>query len=470
MTAQNAESPKEKCGLFGVFGMRLDAARLVHSGLWALQHRGQESSGIASSDGKKIYCHKAMGLVAQVFLEKHFLDLPGSMAIGHNRYSTSGGSSENHCQPTIDRHKLVALAHNGNLPIVEKLEKFLKNIGFNTSLLNDSEMMCEAIGFYLSKGLTLGESLRKCYPLFTGAFSLLIMTKNELAAVRDSKGIRPLSIGKLQGGYVFSSETCALDTVGVKFVRDVKPGELVIVNQKRNLTSVQLALGQQRLDIFEFVYFARPDSVLLGKSVYEVRKNLGRNLAVDCRIQADVVVPVPDSAIPSAIGFAEILGIPLDHGLSKNRYIHRTFIKPAKILRESGVEMKINPLPGVLKGKRVVVVDDSIVRGTTSKRLVKKIRRAGAAEVHMVISSPPIRFPDFYGIDIPNQEDLIAANMTVLQTQRFIGADSLLYLSHQGLIDSTGLSESLFSTSCFTGDYPIDIGERRSEIKKTKFK
>jgi len=457
------DKPREKCGIFGVYGKGFEAARLVHTGLWALQHRGQESSGIASSDGKQIYCHKKMGLVAHVYDETNLKKLPGFIAIGHNRYSTSGESIARHSQPIVIEKFNLALAHNGNLPNTTEIKKFLTEKKVTFAGLNDSEMMCRMIAFFLGKGLSLEEAVKKSFPFFTGVFCLLIMTKNKLVAVRDSFGIRPLSIGKLNGGFVFSSETCAFDTIGATYLRDVKPGEMVVVSDQK-ISSWQLSLGKQKLDIFEFIYFARPDSQLLGKSVYEVRKNLGRHLAREYKIKADVVVPVPDSAIPAALGFCEVTKIPLDHGLTKNRYIHRTFIRPAKSLREDGVEMKLNAMAGVLAGKKVIVIDDSIVRGTTSRRIVKKIRQAGAKEVHFFVSSPPVKFPDFYGIDTPSQGDLIGAMKNIEEVRRFIGADSLNYLSYKGMIKATGLSESLFSTSCFSGVYPVDIGERAREV------
>lgn len=454
----------EKCGIFGVYGKGFDAARLTYFGLYALQHRGQESSGITASDGKEIRFHKANGLVAHVYSEENLHLLKGHMAIGHNRYATSGVSEEDHNQPVITRGRLFSLAHNGNLPSTQKIEQFLKKKGKETTNLNDSELMYEAIKYYLVKGYTIQKAVSLAYPLFTGAFSLLIMTKDKVVAVRDECGMRPFSIGTLGTGYVFSSETCAMDTIGATFLRDVKPGEMVICS-KNGLLSHQLVSPRPRFDVFEFVYFARPDSVLMGKSVNEVRRNLGKHLAQEYPIRADVVIPVPDSAIPQALGYAQESGIPFDHGLIKNRYIHRTFIQPGQGLREVGVKMKLNPLGYVLKGKRVIIVDDSIVRGTTAKKLVSRIREAGAKEVHLMISSPPVKFPDFYGIDTPHQKDLIAATMTLSQMQEYIGCDTLGFLSYGGLIEAIGLPEDELSLSCFTGEYPIAILERQSEVE-----
>lgn len=450
------------CGIFGAFNVK-EAARITYFGLYALQHRGQESSGIVSSDGATLKIHKGTGLVAQVFKEKDFDYLKGNLAIGHNRYGTSGGGGSLHSQPVHKKNSRLAVAHNGNFPSTKKIKIFLKERHISIKGLNDSELIYELINYHLHKDNTLEESIKLSLPYLNGVFCLLILTPDKLAAFRDPFGIRPLSIGKSNGGYVFSSETCALNTVNAKFLREVKPGELVIAS-KKGLKSYQLLPPEQKLDIFEFVYFSRPDSKILGKSVNEIRKNLGKQLARECKINADVVIPVPDSAIPAALGFSMESGIPLDFGLIKNRYVHRTFIQPTQKLREREVEMKLNPLRNVLEGKDIIVVDDSIVRGTTSKKIVSMLRRAGAKSVHLLISSPPVKYPDFYGINTPNQKDLIASNLTHEQTTRFIGADSLCYLSYPGLIKATELPESLFCTSCFTGDYPIDIGDRKKGI------
>ncbi len=457
---------REKCGIFGVYGAGFEAARLVHPGLWALQHRGQESSGIASSDGKKIYLHKGMGLVAHVFAEKDLKALRGYMAIGHNRYSTSGGSTDLHIQPILEKvgtDKFIALVHNGNLPSTKKLEEFLKKERQSIPGLNDSEMMAKAILVYMRKGLSLEKALQKSYPLFTGVFCILVMDEEKIIALRDSFGIRPLCIGKLNGGYIVASETCALDIVGAKFLREINPGEMILISDQ-GLKSVQVEKSRQKLDVFEFVYFARPDSILLGKSVDQVRQNLGKELAKENLVKADIVIPVPDSAIPAAIGFSRQSGIPFEMGLIKNRYIHRTFISPERHTRGKIVQLKLNPMRHILENKRVIVVDDSIVRGTTSKQIVRMIRNAGAKEVHMLISSPPYKYPDFYGIDTPNQKDLIAANESISEIVKFLGVDSLHYLSYQGLIRAVGLPEDILCTSCFTGEYPMDIGERVKEV------
>lgn len=456
----------EKCGIFGVYGRGFEAARLVHPGLWALQHRGQESSGIASSDSKKIYLHKGMGLVSHVFAEKDLRKLKGYLAIGHNRYSTSGDSVQTHAQPILEKingKNYFALVHNGNLPSLKKLEKFLKINKISTKGLNDSEMIAKAIAVYMKKGLKLEDAIIKAYPLFTGVFCLLIMDEQKLIAVRDSFGIRPLCLGKLNGGYILASETCALDIVGAKFLREIKPGEMLVISDK-GLKSIQVQKGEQKLDVFEFVYFARPDSILLGKSVDLVRQNLGVELAKENEIRADIVIPVPDSAIPAAIGFSRESKILFEMGLIKNRYIHRTFISPEEHTRHRIVQLKLNPMKHVLSGKKVAVIDDSIVRGTTSKQIIKMIKDAGAKEVHLLISSPPVKFPDFYGIDTPQQKQLIAASKDIKQIAKDLGVDSLHYLSYKGLIKATGLPEEVLCTACFTGNYPADIGERRKEI------
>ncbi len=457
----------EKCGIFGIYGKDVDVARLTFFGLFALQHRGQESSGIAVGNGKDIDCYKDTGLVTHVYNERIIKSLTGHIAIGHNRYSTSEGTGLAHAQPITIGHT-VALAHNGNLPSIAKLVKFLKSKKIDTTGNSDSELMAKTIAYYIEQGESLKEAVTKSFPLFTGAFSLLVMTKDSLVAVRDAYGIRPFCMGQLNSAYVFASETCAFKTVGANFLKEILPGEMVIINDQ-GMETVQLAPGNQKIDIFEFVYFARPDSEILGKSIYEVRKNFGIRLAQECPIEADVVIPVPETAIPVAIGYAEALKIPFEMGLIKNRYIHRTFIEPEQHSRDLGVKMKLTPLPQILGGKKVVVMDDSIVRGTTSRQLVDMLFGAGAKEVHFLISSPPVKYPDFYGIDTPKQENLIGSHQTVEQIRQFLGANTLYYLSLKGLLESTGLPEESFCTSCFTGEYPIDLKERKKEVKKPKY-
>lgn len=454
---------KEKCGIVGIYGKNLPISRLAFFSLFSLQHRGQEASGITTSDGKKFYSHKGAGLVSQIYTEKAIESLKGHVAIGHNRYSTSGGGALAHAQPVINKTQSFALAHNGNLPSVQSLQDFLSlERSLNTDC-SDSELMADAINVYLKKGISLEKAVEKVFPLMTGAFSLVMMDKNTLVAVRDAYGMRPLCLGTIDGGYVVASETCALQTIGATFVREVRPGEMLVINHK-GLKSVQLAKPTPNHDVFEYVYFSRPDSILNGKLVYEVRKNFGKYLAKENKLKVDIVVPVPDTAVPVAIGYSQESGIPMEMGLVKNRYVHRTFIEPDRKSRQNSVALKLVTLKNVLKGKKVAVIDDSVVRGTTSQKLIKNLFKAGAKEVHFLVSSPPVRFPDFYGIDTPLQKDLIAANKSIGQIRKFLGATSLHYLSLNGLIKSIGLPKSKICTSFFTGEYPIDLKERKNEI------
>lgn len=457
---------KEKCAVFGVFSEKAEAARITYFGLFALQHRGQESSGISVSNGRRIKSHKAEGLVSHVYSEPILKKLKGHIAIGHNRYATSGGSN-GHTQPVCNKNDVFALAHNGNIPDTTKLIRFLNSKKLSTKGLNDTELMHKVIWYYMKREkMLIEDAVVKSFPLFTGAFCLVILSREQLIAVRDECGIRPLSLGKLKtGGYVISSETCAINTVNGEFLRDVLPGEMIVID-KFGLKSFQLAKPNQKLDIFELIYFARPDSILLGKSVYEVRRNMGIELAKEYPIPADIVIPVPESAIPAAIGYAQQHNIQFDHGLIKNRYIGRTFIQPDQTMREKSVHMKLNPVTDVIRGKRVVVIDDSIVRGTTAMRIVKLIRSAGATQVHFLSCCPPIHFPDFYGIDTPAQKELIASSLTIDEMRDYITSDSLHFLSYNGLIRSTGLPEEMFCTSSFSGIYPINIGKNKRYIKK----
>ncbi|CAN5182080.1 hypothetical protein BH11PAT4_BH11PAT4_3610 [soil metagenome] len=381
-------APREKCAVFGAIGSDFDAARITFFGLYALQHRGQEGSGIVSSEGEHLHAYRASGLVNQIYTEPVMKKLPGTLAIGHNRYSTSKGGDTEHRQPVIGQDKLVAVAHNGNLPSTKALEVFLKKHGVSARNMSDSELMAAAIRYYMVQGKSVS-------------------------------------------------------------------------------MAVKLAEPDQKLDVFEFVYFARPDSYLLGKSVDAVRQSMGKQLAAETSIQADIVVPVPDSGIPAAQGFSEATGIPLSLSLIKNRYIGRTFIQPEQHLREWMVRMKLNPIRSAIAGKRVVIVDDSIVRGTTSPQVIQMLRDAGATEIHFLVSSPPYRYPDFYGIDTPAQEQLIAFAKPLEEIHQFLGVDSLHYLSYEGLIAATGLPESQLCTSCFTGEYPVSIEERMLEIRCT---
>ncbi len=483
----------EKCAVFGVYGKGLDVARLAFFGLFALQHRGQESSGIAASNGDVLTVHKGMGLVSQVFNDELLSALKGGIAVGHNRYSTTGGTKLKHAQPMLaagstavqnvsydDPHPslndsvslcsgpddgAIALAHNGNLPTTDALAAYLSKQGIDTTEFSDSRMIVEAIAAKMREGAGFTDAVKTIYPLMTGAFSILIMSRDQLVAIRDRCGIRPLSLGKLDGGYVVASETCALGPIGAAFERDIAPGEMLIIDE-RGISSEQLAQPDPKFDVFEFIYFARPDSHLLGRSVYEVRRNFGIELAKEYPLEADVVVPVPETAIPAAIGYAEQLHIPLHMALTKNRYIHRTFITPEQHVREQGVRAKLTPIPEMVRGKRVAVFDDSIVRGTTSRQIVQMLYEAGATEVHFLVASPPVKYPDFYGIDTPKQADLIAANKTVPQMRAYLGATSLHFLSYEGMLRATGLREDELCTSCFTGAYPIDIDVRAKEVRR----
>ncbi len=454
---------KEKCGIVGIYGASLPVSRLAFFALFALQHRGQEASGLTTSDGRKLHTHKGAGLVAQVYKEKDIDSLKGFLGIGHNRYSTSAGEALDHAQPVVNVENSFALAHNGNLPSVKMLEKFLSSKKIPTKNHSDSELVTDAISFYLKNNNSIIESVKKVFPLITGAFSMVMMDKNNLVAVRDSCGMRPLSLGTIGKGYVVASETCALDTIGASFVREIIPGEMIIIN-KNGLKSIKLAKPNPKHDIFEYVYFARPDSIFNGKLIYEVRKNFGKTLARECLLKVDMIVPVPDTGVPVALGYSEVSGIPMEMALVKNRYVHRTFIEPSQKSREHSVALKLIPLKSILKGKTIAVIDDSIVRGTTSKRLVETLFKAGAKEVHFLVSSPPVRYPDFYGIDTPKQKELIASNKNIKQIRKFLGATSLYFLSLKGLLDSIGLPKEHLSTSLFTGIYPIDLKERKHEI------
>ena len=454
---------KEKCGIVGIYGRDLPVSKLCFFALFALQHRGQEASGITTNDGSKFRTHKGAGLVAGVYKEETIAALTGHIGIGHNRYSTSAGGALHHAQPVVNNSQSFALAHNGNLPSVVALEKFLKSNKALKRDRNDSELITDAIDFYLKKGVGIEQAVKKVFPLLTGAFSLVMMTKDKLIGVRDEYGMRPLSFGKVKDGYVFASETCAIKTIAGKVIREVRPGEMIMIDRK-GMHSTQLKKSNPKHDIFEYVYFSRPDSVLRGKLIYDVRRNFGKTLAKEYPIKVDAIIPVPDTAMPVALGYGEATGIPVHLGLVKNRYVHRTFIEPDQKSREHSVALKLIPLPEVIKGKRIAIIDDSIVRGTTSRRLVKALFDAGAKEVHFLVSSPPVKFPDFYGIDTPKQEDLIASNKTVKEIEKFLGATSLHFLSLDGLIKSIGLPKKELCTSFFTGEYPIDLKERAGEV------
>ena len=459
---RNSESVpglREKCGVFGIYSPGSDAARVAFYGLWALQHRGQEGSGIVTSDGERLYRHAGAGLTSGVYRDQDIERLKGHLAIGHNRYSTSGGTGDVYNQPFLHDEGRFALAHNGNLPDCSSLEDFLAGHDIPTESQNDTRLMEAAIAYYVGEGEDLASAIAKAYPLFTGAFSALSMDATRLVAFRDECGIRPLSIGRLDDGYVVASETCAFDTIGATFLRDVMPGELVVIDSG-GIESRQVVTGDQKIDVFEFVYFARPDSIILGQRVNSVRENMGYEMAKESYVDADVVIPIPDSSIPAALGYSRESGIPFDIGIIKNRYIHRTFIQPTEGLRKRDVKMKLNPIRESVEGKRIVLVDDSVVRGTTMRQVVQIVREAGARQVHLMISSPPVLYPDFYGINTPDQADLIAAHMSLEEMRVYLGADTLNFLSIDGMVRATGLSRDQLSLSCFDGVYPIAIGHR----------
>ncbi len=456
----------EKCGVFGIFAPKCDVARITHAGLWSLQHRGQEGTGIAVSDGERITIKKNLGLVTQVYSEKDLQKLTGHIAVGHNRYSTSGGLSIEHVQPVLRHNKQIALAHNGNLPDTSELEVFLNSLGIATLGSNDSEMITDALSHFLVKGKSIEQAVKKVFPHLVGAFSLILMTKDKLIAIRDANGLRPLCIGTMCDGHVISSENCVFPIIGAEFLREVKPGEMIVIS-KRGLKSTQLARGSENLDIFEFVYFARADSSFMGKRVNEVRKNFGKELAREAPVKnADIIVAVPDSSFPAAEGFSTVSGVLVQNGFIKNGYVHRTFIRPEQSSREMHLNMKLNPIPEVVAGKSVILVDDSLVRGTTTKHLVHVLKKAGAREVHVRISSPPVLYPDFYGINTPTQAELLATRMTQSEIADYIGADSIAFLTYNGLIKASGLPKKSFCTSCFTGTYPVSIGKHANEVKK----
>ncbi|MFQ4146532.1 amidophosphoribosyltransferase [Chlorogloeopsis sp. ULAP02] len=464
------DKPEEACGVFGIYAPGEDVAKLTYFGLYALQHRGQESAGIATFEGEQVHLHKDMGLVSQVFNETNLNELPGSIAVGHTRYSTTGSSRKVNAQPAVVDTRLgkLALAHNGNLVNVAQLREELLQKNCNLVTTTDSEMIAFAIAEEVNAGRDWLEGCIEAFGRCQGAFSLVIGTPTGVMGVRDSNGIRPLVIGTLESNpvrYVLASETCALDIIGAEFLRDVQPGELVWITEE-GLTSYHwYQQPQRKLCIFEMIYFARPDSVMRGESLYSYRMRLGRHLAEESPTEADIVIGVPDSGVPAAIGFSQASGIPYAEGLIKNRYVGRTFIQPTQSMRESGIRMKLNPLKDVLYGKRVVIVDDSIVRGTTSRKLVKTLREAGAVEVHMRISSPPVTHPCFYGIDTDTQDQLIAATKSVEEITKQLEVDSLAYLSWQGMLAATREDPQSFCSACFTGDYPIPVPE---PMKRTK--
>lgn len=459
---------KEFCGVVGVYGHK-DAARLAYLALFALQHRGEESAGIISYNGRKVYTQKGMGLVGNVFNEDNLKKLKGPLAIGHVRYSTTGSSIVKNVQPLLINHKkgFIAVAHNGNLTNSVALRNELEDSGSILQTTMDSELIVHFLvkdheNNYCGKILPILSKLE-------GAYSFVIMINDAIYAMRDPHGFRPLCLGKLDDGYVVASETCALDMIQAQYIRDVEPGEVVVID-KKGLSSLKQPPKKHASCIFENIYFARPDSNIFTKSVYLARKNLGRALAREHPVDADFVMPIPDSGNYAALGYAEESKLPLEMAFVRNHYIGRTFIQPSQIIRDFKVRVKLNPAADVLKGKRIIVIEDSIVRGTTSRGRVRALRQAGASQIHMRVSCPPLISPCFYGIDFPTKKELVASNHTVDEIGKFIGVDSLRYLSLEGMLDSMLLPKEEFCTACFTGDYPTAICKPPSKkaLEKTR--
>ena len=455
--------PQDQCGVFGVWAPGEEVAKLTFFGLYSLQHRGQESAGIATSNGKKILVYKDMGLVSQVFSESSLEALVGHIAVGHNRYSTTGSSSWRNAQPTLGRTAsgTIALAHNGNLTNTADLLEMLRTkypdqtnneiTGGNTT---DTAVLTALMSGDLDH--TLEATALELLPKVQGAFCLVFMDETTLYAARDPQGVRPLVLGRLERGWVVASETAALDIVGASYVREVEPGELIAIDEN-GLRSSRFAEVKRAGCVFEYVYLARPDTTINGRVVYDSRVEMGRTLAREYPVDADMVIPTPESGTPAAIGYSQESGIPFGHGLVKNAYVGRTFIQPSQTIRQRGIRLKLNPLKEQIRGKRIIVIDDSIVRGNTQRALVAMLREAGAAEIHVRISSPPITWPCFYGIDFATRAELIATGIGVDEVRQSIGADSLGYLSKDGMVAATEQKESQLCTACFTGVYPIEL-------------
>jgi amidophosphoribosyltransferase len=451
--------PKEACGVFGLYSRELagELAQRTYFGLYALQHRGQESAGIAVSDGVRTTAVRDMGLVSQVFDASRLAALEaGHISLGHVRYSTTGSASWENAQPEFHgRGELnVAVAHNGNLVNATRLREELAGEGFEFNSTSDTTFIAAAAVKELEEGRSAGEALCRAMRRFEGAYSVAMIFRDKLVAFRDPHGFRPLCIGEIEGGYAVSSETCGLDIIGARFLRDVEPGEVVVIDDG-GLTSCGVDSPKRSLCVFEYVYFARPDSRFDGREVAGVRQRMGELLAEEAPAEADVVIPVPDSGISAAVGYSKRSGIPYAEGLIKNRYVGRTFIQPTDGMRQLGLRLKLNPLPSVIMGKRVVVIDDSIVRGNTSRKLVRLLFEAGASEVHFRVSSPPVTGPCYYGIDMDTREQLVGANLTVEEIRSHIGATTLAYLSNEAMVAATGRPRGHLCRACFDGDYPI---------------
>jgi len=459
---------KHYCGLFGIYGHR-DAARLTYLGLYSLQHRGEEAAGIVTTDGKQMHAYKGQGLVSEVFNEEILRTLPGRAAIGHTRYSTTGGSVVKNAQPLVVNYAKgsIAVAHNGNLTNAASLREELEAAGAIFQTTVDSEIILHLLAH--AKAGTLEEQLSVCLQRLEGAFTLIFLTPQVLIGCRDSSGFRPLCIGKLNHTYVLASETCALDLIGAKFVREVQPGEVVVINADGIKSFYPFNGGARAIShcLFEHVYFSRPDSIVFGESVQAVRMRLGRQLAIEHPAKADLVMPIPDSGNFAALGFSHESKIPFAIGFIRNHYVGRTFIQPAQEIRDLKVRVKFNPIKEIIKGKRLVVVDDSIVRGTTTRARVKSLREAGAKEIHLRVSCPPTKHACFYGIDFPTRKELIANRMPVEDIGKFIGADSLRYLSMEGLLKSVS-QPGRYCTACWSGIYPIPFGDEGDKFALEK--
>ncbi len=456
----------DHCGVFGVFGHH-EAAKLTYLGLYALQHRGQESAGIASSDGLDIYAHKSLGHVQEIFTPEALKSLPGDVAIGHTRYSTAGDTTLTNAQPiVIDCNKgKIALGHNGNLTNASEIRRRLEHRGSIFQTTSDTEVIVHLIA--RSQARNLPGAIADALSQVEGAYSLLLLTRDEMYAIRDPRGFRPLALGRIEGAWVAGSETCAFDLIDAEYVREVEPGEMVRISRS-GIESIRIAPQKpNQFCIFEHVYFSRPDSIVFGRPVNESREQLGRLLAREHAVEADLVAPVPDSGVPAAIGYSEESGIPFRMALIRNHYVGRTFIEPEQAIRDFGVKLKLNPVRRMLEGKRVVLVDDSLVRGTTSRKIVRLVREAGATEVHMRISCPPTISPCYYGVDTPRRDELIASRHSVEEIRQFLGADSLGYLSLESLraaVRDTG--ERKFCTSCYTGSYPTELVQLEVEAHR----
>jgi amidophosphoribosyltransferase len=445
---------REECGVFGIYG-HAEASKLAYLGLYALQHRGQESAGIATADGTRIRAVREMGYVNDIFDEQALASLPGDAAIGHTRYSTAGESKLLNAQPIVIDcvHGQVAVCHNGNIVNAKEIRDRLVSQGSIFQTSSDTEVLVHL--YARSQARTFDEALVESIAQLSGAFSFAVLVKDHLLAARDPHGFRPLALGRLGDAWVVSSETCALDLIGATYVRDVEPGEVVVIGPEGLRSRRAFPPARLAHCVFEHVYFARPDSEVFGQSVNEVRTNLGRRLATETAVPADVVVPIPDSGVCAAIGYAEEARLPMRFGLIRNHYVGRTFIEPAQSIRHFGVKVKLNPVKSILAGQRVVLVDDSLVRGTTSRKIVKMVRAAGAREVHLRISCPPTVSPCFYGVDTPRRSELIAATHSLEEIRKYVGADSVAYLSLEGLLNAVGAKRPDYCTSCYTGQYPV---------------